>query len=59
MRNLILVVHIYLDGFVAGPKGELDGFPVGEEKYHTSLQLIATKQFSNGEIALNYVLKTQ
>lgn len=31
MRNLVLVVHISLDGFVAGPKGELDGFPSGVE----------------------------
>ena len=31
MRHLILVVHISLDGFVAGPKGELDGFPAGDE----------------------------
>src|SRR5260221_184981 len=31
MRKLILVVHISLDGFVAGPKGELDGFDAGEE----------------------------
>lgn len=31
MRKLILLAHISLDGFVAGPKGELDGFPSGEE----------------------------
>ncbi|MFI5187151.1 MAG: dihydrofolate reductase family protein, partial [Chitinophagales bacterium] len=31
MRELILVVHIPLDGFVAGPKGELDGFDASEE----------------------------
>src|SRR5438552_10363331 len=31
MRNLVLVVHISLDGFVAGVKGELDGFDAGEE----------------------------
>jgi dihydrofolate reductase len=31
MRKLILVAHISLDGFVAGPKGELDGFEAGEE----------------------------
>lgn len=31
MRKLILVVHISLDGFVAGSKAELDGFDVGEE----------------------------
>ena len=31
MRKLILVVHISLDGFVAGHKGELDGFDASEE----------------------------
>ena len=31
MRKLILIAHISLDGFVAGPKGELDDFDKGEE----------------------------
>ena len=31
MRKLVLVVHTSLDGFVAGSKGELDGFEAGEE----------------------------
>ena len=31
MRKMILVAHLSLDGFVAGPKGELDGFPSAEE----------------------------
>jgi dihydrofolate reductase len=31
MRKLILVVHTSLDGFVAGSKGELDGFDANEE----------------------------
>ena len=31
MRNIILVVHVSLDGLVAGPKGELDNFPSAEE----------------------------
>lgn len=31
MRRLILIVHTSLDGFVAGVKGELDGFEPGEE----------------------------
>lgn len=30
MRELILIVHTSLDGFVAGPAGELDGFDAGE-----------------------------
>ncbi len=31
MRKLILVAHISLDGFVAGLKGEIDGFDAAEE----------------------------
>ncbi len=31
MAKLVLVVHISLDGFVAGLNGELDGFEAGEE----------------------------
>jgi len=31
MRNLILVVHVSLDGFVAGPNREFDGFEASEE----------------------------
>ena len=31
MRKLVLLAHTSLDGFVAGEKGELDGFDPGEE----------------------------
>jgi len=31
MRQLLLIAHTSLDGFVAGPKGELDGFENNEE----------------------------
>jgi dihydrofolate reductase len=31
MRHLVSVVHLSLDGFVAGANGELDGFPTGDE----------------------------
>jgi dihydrofolate reductase len=31
MRKLIPIVHVSLDGFVAGPNGELDGFEEGSE----------------------------
>ena len=31
MKNLVLVVHLSLDGFVAGTTGELDGFEPAEE----------------------------
>lgn len=39
MRELILVAHISLDGFVAGPNGELDGFDAGEENLEFVFQL--------------------
>jgi len=39
MRELILVVHTSLDGFVAGPKGELDGFNAAEENLPFVCQL--------------------
>jgi dihydrofolate reductase len=31
MRKIVLVVHVSLDGYVAGPDGELDWFPKGDE----------------------------
>jgi dihydrofolate reductase len=31
MRKLIVMAHISLDGFVAGTRGEFDGFDTGEE----------------------------
>lgn len=31
MRKLVLIVHTSLDGFVAGPQGQLDDFDPGEE----------------------------
>jgi dihydrofolate reductase len=31
MRKLILLAHTSLDGFIAGEKGELDGFDAGQE----------------------------
>ncbi len=42
MRKLTLVVHISLDGFVAGTKGELDGFEPGEENLAFVCQLTET-----------------
>lgn len=39
MRNLVLVVHTSLDGFVAGPNGELDSFPTGEENLNFVVEL--------------------
>lgn len=42
MRKLILVVHTSLDGYVAGPNGELDGFTAGEENLEFVCRL--TKQ---------------
>jgi dihydrofolate reductase len=31
MRNLVLIVHVSLDGYVAGPNGDLDGFDASAE----------------------------
>jgi hypothetical protein len=31
MRNLVLFMHTSLDGFVAGPTGEMDWIKVNEE----------------------------
>jgi dihydrofolate reductase len=47
MRQLILVVHTSLDGFVAGTKGELDGFDASEE----NLQFVC-KLTENADAAL-------
>lgn len=42
MRKLVLVVHISLDGFVAGPDGELTGFEAGEENLEFVCKLTET-----------------
>jgi len=42
MRNLILIVHTSLDGFVAGTNGELSGFEPGEENLSFVCQLTET-----------------
>jgi dihydrofolate reductase len=39
MAKLISSILVTLDGFAAGPKGELDMFPVGEEFFELSEQL--------------------
>ncbi|HEX5654396.1 MAG TPA: dihydrofolate reductase family protein [Chitinophagaceae bacterium] len=39
MRKLVLLAHISLDGFVAGPKGELDGFESAAENLGFVCQL--------------------
>ncbi len=41
MRKLILLVHTSLDGFVAGTKGELDGFDASEENLQFVCDLTA------------------
>ncbi|MEO5782607.1 MAG: dihydrofolate reductase family protein [Ginsengibacter sp.] len=38
MRKLILFMHTSLDGFVAGPKGEMDWILVGEEMFDYAAQ---------------------
>ena len=38
MRKLVLFMHTSLDGFVAGPKGEMDWIIVGEEMFEYAAQ---------------------
>ena len=33
MRKVILGINTTLDGFIQGPKGEMDWFPVDEESW--------------------------
>jgi hypothetical protein len=33
MRNLVLFLHMSLDGFVAGPSGEMDWISVSEDLF--------------------------
>jgi dihydrofolate reductase len=47
MRKLILFMHTSLDGFVAGPKGEMDWIIVGEEMF-----AYAGKQTDESDTAL-------
>ncbi len=47
MRKIILIAHISLDGYVAGKKGELDGFDASEE----NLQFVC-KLTENADAAL-------
>lgn len=42
MRNLIWHMHVSLDGFVAGPNGEMDWIIVDEEIFEHGHQAIAT-----------------
>ena len=42
MRKLVLIVHTSLDGFVAGPNGELNGFDAGEENLEFVCRLTKT-----------------
>jgi dihydrofolate reductase len=42
MRKLILIVHTSLDGFVAGPNGELDGFDNKAENLEFVVSLTET-----------------
>ena len=42
MRNLIWHMHVSLDGFVAGPNGEMDWIVVDEEIFEHGHQAIAS-----------------
>ena len=47
MRKVILFMHISLDGFVAGPKGEMDWINVDEEIFN-----YASHRTSHSDMAL-------
>ena len=47
MRKIISFMHISLDGFVAGPNGEMDWIKVDEEIFD-----YVGKQISKGDTAL-------
>src|SRR6478672_8469734 len=47
MRKIISFMHISLDGFVAGPKGEMNWIKVGEEIFD-----YVGKRISEGDTAL-------
>lgn len=42
MRKIILIEHTSLDGYVAGPNGELEWFPTGEENLQFVCELTRT-----------------
>src|SRR5437762_1479573 len=42
MRNLVLFMHVSLDGFTAGPNGELDWITVDEEVWREVIELQST-----------------
>lgn len=41
-RNVILLMHVSLDGFVAGPNGEMDWIAIDEEMYRDVADLTST-----------------
>jgi dihydrofolate reductase len=42
MRNVISLMHVSLDGFVAGPNGEMDWIAIDEEMYSDVADLVST-----------------
>ena len=54
MRSLALVVRTSLDGFVAASKGELNGFPSGEENLEFVCKLTKKRtQLCSEEFPIN------
>jgi len=50
MRNIISFMQISLDGFAAGPNGEMNWIKVGEEIFdHVG------KRISKGDITINFL----
>jgi hypothetical protein len=49
VRRLVLFIHASLDGFVAGPNGEMDWIDVSD-----ALGLVASHVFSSGVVCPHY-----
>ena len=43
MRELVYYIAVSLDGFIAGPDGQFDAFPMGGEDQRSLLELIARR----------------
>jgi dihydrofolate reductase len=55
MRKIILMMSVSLDGFIEGPKRELDWHMVDDELHrHFNEQLAETRTFGNGVVLLRY-----
>ena len=58
VRRLVVFMHTSLDGFVAGPNGEMDWIDVIDDykdiTARAALRLMASNVFSSGAVCLHY-----